>query len=510
MAFELLTLRMFHGGKLQQYPINYKGGIMTEYFDIDVDRFSYFEFVDYVKENGYNCETCDIYVRPPMSSTLVKDLADRDIMGIVHLLKNGDIFEVCVSYFVDEALVVPPAIEYGSEGVGFEEPQKSVPVTDDVSSGYEGGPSNLDDTPLVETDVESSDHSTDSEIEELFEEGEEEYGSDVDEEYRNLREERKKMKLLVLKQILMKLLMMKVKMKSNSQLSFESVRQFREALTKYAVDEHVELDKYVNERTRVRVKCCAGCPCLLFASYDSRTKAFVVTNYNPLHKCNGTTKNKLCNSKYLVERYKDRIIYEPTIRIFKFQELVQKELEVYIGRTVARKTKNIVLTQIMGDHIKEFGRILDYRDKLLRTNPDSTCVVRLSEETHEDGRKMFVAFYICFDVLKKAFLDGCRRCIGFDGYFLKGVCKGQLLVAVCKDGNNQMLPLAWSVVKVENTFNWRWFVNLLKNDLELGDGTELTVITDMQKVTYILLNVLFKSVNLFILLTVYLLYVIGT
>ncbi|XP_075095251.1 uncharacterized protein LOC107822932 [Nicotiana tabacum] len=255
-------------------------------------------------------------------------------------------------------------------------------------------------------------------------------------------------KLIVLKQILMKLLMMKVKMKSNSQ-------QFREALTEYTVDEHVELDKYVNAPTRVRVKWCAGCPWLLFASYDSRTNDFIVKNYNPLHKCNGTIKNKLCNSKYLAERYKDRIISEPNIRIFKFRELVQKELEVYIGRTVARKTKNIALTQIMGDHVKEFGRILDYRDELLRTNPGSTYI---------------------------AFLDGCRRYIGFDGCFLKGVCKGQLLVAVCKDENNYMLPLAWAVVEVENTFNWRWFVNLLKNDLELGDGTELTVITDMQNV----------------------------
>ncbi|OIT04587.1 hypothetical protein A4A49_05053 [Nicotiana attenuata] len=213
MAFELVTLRMFHGGQLQHYPINYDGGIMTEYFDIDVDRFSYFEFVDYVKENGYNCETCDIYVRPPNSSTLVKNLIDRDIVGIVPLLKNGDIFEVYVSNSVDEALVVPPAIEYvshvcgessvpfdkginqnvgGSEGVGFEEPQNSVNDADNVTGGDEGGPSNLDGTPLVETNVESSDYNTDSEIEEVSEEGEEEYGSDVDEEYMNLREERKK------------------------------------------------------------------------------------------------------------------------------------------------------------------------------------------------------------------------------------------------------------------------------------------------------------------------------
>ncbi|KAH0693475.1 hypothetical protein KY285_020572 [Solanum tuberosum] len=181
-------------------------------------------------------------------------------------------------------------------------------------------------------------------------------------------------------------------------LAFESVKQFREAITRYAVQEHVELDKYVNDATRVR-----------------------------------------------------------------------KELNVYVGRIVARKARNIVLKQIIGDHVEEFKRILDYRDELLKTNPGSTCVVRLSEETFEGDRKMFQSFYICFDALKKAFKAGARRCIGFDGCFLKGVSRGQLLVVVCKDGNNQMLPLAWAIVE------------LVRHDLELGDGTELTTITDMQK-----------------------------
>ena len=86
-----------------------------------------------------------------------------------------------------------------------------------------------------------------------------------------------------------------------------------------------------------------------------------------------------------------------------------------------------------------------------------------------------------FDALKKTWIH-CRECIGLDGCFLKGVCKGQLLVAVGKDGNNQMLPLAWAVVEKENTNTWSWFVRCIKDDLGLGEGEGLTLITDMQKV----------------------------
>ena len=80
-----------------------------------------------------------------------------------------------------------------------------------------------------------------------------------------------------------------------------------------------------------------------------------------------------------------------------------------------------MLKDIMGDHIVEFGKILDYKDELLRTNPGSTCVVKLGEPDAL-GRPIFQSFYICFDPLKKTF-QNCRKCISLDGCFLKGVCR---------------------------------------------------------------------------------------
>ncbi|KAH0716213.1 hypothetical protein KY284_009118 [Solanum tuberosum] len=463
-----VTLRFHHGGKLQQKPrIKYEGGTVIDCFDVDVDKLSYFEFVDIVKEIGYNYSSCVAYIKPPKCRRVVEVKSDRDIMGIVHQLRNGDIVELYVTHLVEEAVVLPPSpppeIGYlndvggeskatfdkkssqtfeGSESLGFEEaaqPEEhivgeelgevlgrtSTSVGEDlgrasagvgedlgrasVSVGEDlGGTSSAAaaayDIPEVGSNWESeTEASDDSDNADLSDEGEDEYRSDVHEEGKIAGDE--------------------PYFDSDEAVSFEIYTdedvneeyEFREAITRYAVQEHVELDKYVNDATRVRVKCTVGCPWLLFGSIDSRTRDFVVKNYNPVHKCNGTTKNKLVNSKYLSER------------------------------TVARKARNIVLKQIMGDHVEEFKRFLDYRDELLKTNPGSTCVVRLSEET------------------------------------FKGVSRGQLLVVVCKDGNNQILPLAWAVVEVENTFIWKWSIKLVRHDLELGDGTELTTITDMHK-----------------------------
>ena len=42
---------------------------------------------------------------------------------------------------------------------------------------------------------------------------------------------------------------------------------------------------------------------------------------------------------------------------------------------------------------------------------------------------------------------------GVDGTFLKDKIKGQLLVAIGRDSDNVIYPIAWAVVKVENTEN---------------------------------------------------------
>ena len=77
---------------------------------------------------------------------------------------------------------------------------------------------------------------------------------------------------------------------------------------------------------------------------------------------------------------------------------------------------------------------------------------------------------------------GCRRIIGLDGCFLKGQCKGELITTIGRDENNQVFPIAWAVVDVENKANWKWFLELLCDDLGLQLGGGLSIISDQHKV----------------------------
>lgn len=95
---------------------------------------------------------------------------------------------------------------------------------------------------------------------------------------------------------------------------------------------------------------------------------------------------------------------------------------------------------------------------------------------------MFERMYVCFAACKRAFATTCRPLIGLDGCFLKGIYGGQLLAAVGKDGNNQMLPIAFAVVEAETRDSWAWFVELLLEDLNSIQPNKWSFISDQQKV----------------------------
>ena len=103
-------------------------------------------------------------------------------------------------------------------------------------------------------------------------------------------------------------------------------------------------------------------------------------------------------------------------------------------------------------------------------------------EEKDGGKIHFKRFYVCFKAMKEGWSAGCRKVIGLDGCFLRGTCRGELLTAMGRDANNQMFPIAWAVINVENNDNWEWFLACLCEDLRLFQGAYMTIISDGHKV----------------------------
>ncbi|CAI9269191.1 unnamed protein product [Lactuca saligna] len=137
------------------------------------------------------------------------------------------------------------------------------------------------------------------------------------------------------------------------------------------------------------------------------------------------------------------------------------------------------MDEIEGSLVAHYEKLRSYGLQLLRTNPGST--VKLDVDIMPDSIVHFSKMYICLKVVKDGWIEGCRRVIDVDGSFLKGLCRGEVLSAVGRDANNQMYPLAWDVVPVENKENWKWFLDLLLEDIAMGQGRGLTIISDQHK-----------------------------
>lgn len=133
------------------------------------------------------------------------------------------------------------------------------------------------------------------------------------------------------------------------------------------------------------------------------------------------------------------------------KQTVQEEMFADVNISKLKKAKAMVMHKALDAMKGQYQRIYDYQLELLRSNPGSTVIVHKEKDVEPPT---FQRMYICLDALKRGFLAGCRRVVGLDGCFFKGTTIGELLVAIGRDANNQMYPIAWAVVERENNDSW--------------------------------------------------------
>lgn len=70
------------------------------------------------------------------------------------------------------------------------------------------------------------------------------------------------------------------------------------------------------------------------------------------------------------------------------------------------------------------------------------------------------------------------------GCYLKGIFEGQLLSAMGKDGNENMYPIAYTIVELKRKSSWEEFLDLLFNDIKSPCKRGLVMMSDIQKVMF--------------------------
>ncbi|KAL0446004.1 UNVERIFIED_CONTAM: hypothetical protein Slati_1728300 [Sesamum latifolium] len=187
-----------------------------------------------------------------------------------------------------------------------------------------------------------------------------------------------------------------------------------------------------------------------------------VKNEKGAHTCARTYDNKLARASYLAKRMESTIRDHPNIPVQQLKNTILRKYKVDVSKQKVQRAKREALKKIRGADSVQYEKLWDYCETVRKYNPGSKLILKKLEDSNPP---IFDIMYVCLWALKNGFLSGCRPIIGLDGYFLKTCYGGQMLVAVGRDENDNMFPIAMAVVQVENRENWTWFLGELLDDM---------------------------------------------
>ncbi|WVY90437.1 hypothetical protein V8G54_035951 [Vigna mungo] len=227
---------------------------------------------------------------------------------------------------------------------------------------------------------------------------------------------------------------------------FAEKNEFIDAIRTYALSNGRNLKFIKNDKKRISAKCMGGngnCKWYAYCAFMIDVNAWQLRKVLDTHSCSRDFNVKLMTSKWLSQRMEKFVRENPTMKVMDIRDKVTRKWNVGISRNMAFRARAMAKDNIEGSFIEQYRRLHDYGHELLKTNPGTTVQIKVE---NINGEVIFHKFYACLKACKDSFLS-CRPIIGLDGCFLKSKYGGELLTAVGRDGNEQMLPIAYAVVE---------------------------------------------------------------
>ncbi|GAA0162046.1 hypothetical protein LIER_43592 [Lithospermum erythrorhizon] len=238
---------------------------------------------------------------------------------------------------------------------------------------------------------------------------------------------------------------------------------------KHAIDTHNIKDdrdiKYLrNENGRVKAICKNSmCKWFIYANRLSGEVGLQIRKWNLDHTCIHVYDNKTLSLSWLAKYYAKKFRNSLTYKASDFIKEMGLKLGQHMSKWMAWRAKVVALKSIYGNEDTQHKQIWNFCTEVVETNPATKYFVKTI--FNEEGQPVFQRWYLCWTGCRSGFSDGCRKLIGVDGFHLKNNYGGQLLDAIAIDPNNNIFPITYVVVEVENKQSYEWFLNHLADDV---------------------------------------------
>jgi hypothetical protein len=176
------------------------------------------------------------------------------------------------------------------------------------------------------------------------------------------------------------------------------------------------------------------------------------------------------SAKFLAERHRQAVVDNREILPSQIRSTERIQFgNANISYQQAWRTREVLRLEIEGDEAKSFRRIPGLLNAWTTEDSDNYGILEC-----ENGQ--FKWIFIAPQATRHAF-QVCRPFVALDGCHTKSRYRMTLLIASTLDANNEILPLAWAIVLIKDSDNWRWFLYHLKGSF-VGINTSENVRND--------------------------------
>ncbi|XP_076888152.1 uncharacterized protein LOC143538478 [Bidens hawaiensis] len=200
------------------------------------------------------------------------------------------------------------------------------------------------------------------------------------------------------------------------------------------------------------------------------------------HNCYGTVvgnNNISLKSRDIATRIIHNMREDIAYSVKQIRASIKDQLHVDVSYSKAWRARKEAVERIYGSWESNFRELPQYIAALQTSNP-GTVVEWLHGPTGPSDCFTFKFVFWAFGPAIKTF-QHCMPIISVDGTHLKGSYGGKMLIAVMKNANKYIVPIAFTIVDEETVENWKWFFTQLWVHIASHRGEKLCLISDRHK-----------------------------
>ncbi|XP_057745464.1 uncharacterized protein LOC130963357 [Arachis stenosperma] len=253
-------------------------------------------------------------------------------------------------------------------------------------------------------------------------------------------------------------------------IKYSSRKSVVAAIRSYIIARGVDYDVYESEPQTFYAKCKMygrGCDWLIRASLIRKKGCWEIRRYNGRHTCTTgviSQDHSKLDLDTVVEAIRPLVETDPSIKVKTIIAEVQSRFNYTISYRKAWLAKQKFIAKVFGDWEESYQALLWWLSVIVQKMPGSIVQIETrplyNGNEEAQGVKILHRVFWSFNPCVRAFRH-CKPLVQ-DGTHLYGKYKSTLLVAVAQDGNQNIVPIAFSLVEGETADAWHFFLRNLR------------------------------------------------